>query len=83
MSEKPPKYYIGKNGYVAEQVIYGFSCSWNVGNSVTYLLRAGKKTEKGMTDLEKHLEDLEKAIDHIEYEIKWLKKDFELKKKKK
>tara|TARA_R100000935_G_C2825153_1_gene161855 strand:- start:1236 stop:1472 length:237 start_codon:yes stop_codon:yes gene_type:complete len=73
MIRTTPDYYVGKNGYVAEQVVYGFNCTWNVGNAVTYLLRAGKKTEKGMTDLEKHLEDLEKAIHHLQYEIKNLK----------
>ena len=74
-----PNYYIGKNGYEAEQVVYGFSCSYNVGNAVTYLLRAGKKKEEGMSIEQKHIEDLEKAIHHLQYEIKNLKKEKKIK----
>lgn len=70
-----PDYYNGKNGYEASQVIYGFSCSYNVGNSVTYLLRAGKKKDAGLSDMAKHIEDLEKAIHHLQIEIKQLQID--------
>tara|TARA_R110002012_G_scaffold310425_1_gene518640 strand:- start:4212 stop:4424 length:213 start_codon:yes stop_codon:yes gene_type:complete len=70
---------VGKNGYLAEQVVYGFSCSYNVGNAVTYLLRCGKKKEEGMSIVEKHIEDIEKAIHHLQYEIKNLKNENKIK----
>tara|TARA_Y100001937_G_C7009022_1_gene280065 strand:+ start:153 stop:479 length:327 start_codon:yes stop_codon:yes gene_type:complete len=77
---KTPNYYIGKNEYEAIEVIYGFSCSFNVGNAVTYLLRAGKKGEEGMTQLAKHIEDIEKAIHHLQKEINFLHIDDLMKK---
>lgn len=66
---KIPNYYIGNNGYEARKVVSGFDLSYNVGTATTYLLRAGKKKEKGMTDNNKHIEDLQKAINHLEFEI--------------
>jgi hypothetical protein len=67
---KIPNYYIGSvYGYEARRVIEDWNLSYNVGNAVTYLLRAGKKKEKGMTDKEKHIDDLKKAINHLEFEI--------------
>lgn len=68
-----PNYYIGNNGYEARKVVSGFDLSYNVGTAVTYLLRAGKKTEQGMSNNDKHIEDLQKAINHLEFEIEKLK----------
>ena len=68
-----PDYYIGSTYmYEARKVIEDWCLSYNVGTAVTYLLRAGKKKEEGMTDKQKHLDDLKKAINHIEFEIEKL-----------
>ena len=68
-----PNYYLGNNGYEARKVVSGFDLSYNVGTATTYLLRAGKKKEEGMSDTDKHIEDLQKAINHLEFEIERLK----------
>jgi hypothetical protein len=74
VDNKIPNYYIGKyHGYEARKVIEDFDLSYNIGTSTTYLLRAGKKKEQGMTDTEKHIEDLQKAKNHIDFEIERLK----------
>ena len=44
--------------------------NFNIGNSITYLWRAGLKSEEGMEDTDKQLEDLSKAIWYINDEIK-------------
>lgn len=36
-----------------------------LGNAVKYILRAGHKSEEGMSDTQKEVEDLEKAIFYI------------------
>ena len=75
MKNKIPDYYIGKNyKYEARKVIADWELSYNVGNSVTYLLRCGKKTEAGMNNLDKHIEDIKKAIHHLEFELEELEK---------
>lgn len=43
-----------------------------IGNAVKYLLRAGHKSEEGMTDKEKTIEDLKKAVWYINDKIKTL-----------
>lgn len=48
--------------------------SFNRGNAVKYLLRAGYKAEKGYSKENKTIEDLKKAIWYIEDEIKTLEK---------
>ena len=68
-----PDYYIGSNGYEARKVVSGFDLSYNVGTAVTYLLRAGKKKEEGMSDNDKHIEDIEKAMNHLRFELEKLK----------
>ena len=45
---------------------------FDTGNAVKYLLRAGYKTEEGMTDKEKTIEDLKKAIFYINDRIKYI-----------
>ncbi len=56
-----PHYYV-RNDIEAAKVIEAFELTWNVGNAVAYLLRAGKKTPDP-------LEDLKKAYAHIGREI--------------
>jgi len=43
-----------------------------LGNAVKYIVRAGRKSEEGMTDHEKTIEDLKKAIQYIRFEIEHL-----------
>lgn len=43
---------------------------FDLGNAVKYILRAGRKSEEGYTDMQKMIEDLRKAIFYIEDEIK-------------
>lgn len=47
----------------------------NTGNAIKYLLRAGRKSEEGMTDTEKTIQDLKKAIWYINDKIKMLEAD--------
>ena len=43
---------------------------FDTGNAVKYLLRAGHKSEEGMTDKEKTIQDLKKAAWYINDRIK-------------
>ena len=43
-----------------------------LGNCIKYILRAGHKTEEGMSDKEKTIEDLKKAAWYLNDEIKRL-----------
>lgn len=45
---------------------------FDTGNAVKYLLRAGHKSEEGMTDQEKAIQDLKKAAWYINDRIKQL-----------
>lgn len=45
-----------------------------LGNAIKYILRAGHKTEEGLSDKEKTIEDLKKAIFYINDKIKTLEK---------
>ena len=73
LDSRVPEYYKGKNGYEARKVVDNFELSYNVGTCVTYLLRCGKKTEEGMSNIDKHIEDIQKGINHLEFEIERLK----------
>jgi hypothetical protein len=71
-----PDYYIGKHyKYEARKVCEDWDLSYNVGTATTYLLRCGKKSEKGMTNKEKHIEDLKKAINHLKFEVEKLENE--------
>ena len=48
---------------------------FDLGNAIKYILRAGKKSEKGYSDLDKTIEDLKKAIFYINDEIELLEKN--------
>jgi hypothetical protein len=43
-----------------------------LGNAVKYIVRAGHKSEEGMTEHDKTIEDLKKAIQYIQFEIEHL-----------
>lgn len=45
---------------------------FDTGNAVKYLLRAGHKSEEGITDREKTIQDLKKAVWYINDKIKQL-----------
>jgi len=71
-----PNYYIGSvYGYEARKVVEDWNLSYNVGTATTYLLRAGKKAEQGMSSKEKHIEDIKKAINHLNFEIEKLENE--------
>lgn len=55
-----PKHY-KSNGLECIEVIESFKLGFNLGNSVKYILRAGKKGDR--------LEDLRKAVWYLEREI--------------
>lgn len=46
--------------------------NFNLGNVIKYVLRAGHKSENGMTDSQKRIEDLKKAMFYLNDEIKIL-----------
>lgn len=48
--------------------------NFNLGNVIKYVLRAGHKTEEGMSTNEKRIEDLKKAIFYLNDEIKRIEK---------
>lgn len=43
--------------------------NFNLGNVIKYVLRAGKKSEEGISDIDKTIEDLQKAEFYIRDEI--------------
>ena len=70
MSERVnhPTHYGGENNpYETVKVIEAWGLTYNTGNAVKYISRAGKK------DPAKHIEDLEKAVWYISREIENLK----------
>lgn len=72
-NSKTPSYYIGTYfGYKAKDIIRDFELNYNIGTAVTYLLRAGKKSEEGLTQIEKLKEDLIKAKNHLDFELETL-----------
>ena len=64
-----PDYYKGDNNYTAREVCDNFNLSYHIATATTYLIRAGKKTEEGMSNDDKKIQDLKKAIHHLQFEI--------------
>ena len=62
---KTPKYYVGKYKKIeAFDVVLDFQeNNYNLGTAITYLLRAGNKSNNPMT------QDIQKAIAHLEKEL--------------
>ena len=56
-----PEHYQSNTNLEAIDVIEAFDLNFHRGNIVKYVLRAGRKTEKGYENKEKQLEDLNKA----------------------
>lgn len=49
--------------------------NFNLGNCIKYILRAGHKSEEGMSNKEKKIEDLKKAVFYLNDEIKLLENE--------
>lgn len=60
-----PSHYTDGRKYEPKDVIHDWKLSWNLGNAVKYIARAGRKGDA--------VEDLQKAIEYIKYEIEGLK----------
>ena len=56
-----PEHYQSNTNLEAIDAIEAFDLNFHRGNIVKYVLRAGKKTEKGYENKQKQLEDLNKA----------------------
>lgn len=65
-----PSHYALPNGLEALDIARYLD--FNLGNAVKYIVRAGKKTEEGISADDKKLEDLRKAIFYLNDEIKML-----------
>lgn len=59
-----PQHYQADNGIECIDVIRHYTC--NIANALKYLMRAGKKHEAGMDDVDKEIEDLKKALWYID-----------------
>jgi Protein of unknwon function (DUF3310) len=57
-----PQHYGGDTTYEVIKVIHAWNLNFNLGNTVKYIARSGKKTENP-------IEDLEKARFYLNYEI--------------
>lgn len=64
-----PAHYTEGRKYEPRKVIADWKLSFNLGNVVKYVSRAGRK------DPNKTIEDLKKAIQYIEYEIEELEEN--------
>jgi len=63
-----PSHYGGKkNPYEVIKIIRALALGFNLGNSLKYIARAGKKNP------DKYIEDLEKALWYLQDEIEYLK----------
>lgn len=56
-----PHYYCSKSGIEAIDIIEEFDLNFNLGNTIKYVVRAGKKEDK--------VKDLKKALWYLEREI--------------
>ena len=63
-----PDYYGGEdNPYEAIKIIEAYDLNFSLGNVIKYVLRAGKKSESA-------IEDLEKAAHYIQFQIDYLRR---------
>lgn len=70
-----PSHYALPNGLEALDIARYLD--FNLGNAVKYIVRAGKKTEEGISADDKKLEDLKKAVFYLNDEINMLKKQYD------
>jgi len=66
-----PKHYENGKDYDLIDVIKDYDLSFNLGNVIKYVCRAGKK--------ENEIKDLEKAVDYLEREIYYMEEDLQIK----
>lgn len=66
-----PEYYQNSKDYDLIDVIKDYDLSFNLGNVIKYVCRAGKK--------ENEIKDLEKAVDYLEREIYYMEEDLQIK----
>ena len=69
MENNIPKYYKGKNGYMAKDVAANFNLSYNLGSAMKYILRAGKKENNPAE------QDIIKSMNHLQFELDIIKDD--------
>ena len=62
-----PNYYTDESG--VECIDVARHKTFNVGNALKYLWRAGRKHEDGIDDVDKEIEDLQKAVFYLNDEI--------------
>jgi translation initiation factor 2B subunit (eIF-2B alpha/beta/delta family) len=63
-----PDYYGGEdNPYEAIKIIEAYDLNFSLGNVIKYVLRAGKKSDSA-------IEDLEKAARYIQFQIDYLRR---------
>ena len=63
-----PDYYGGEsNIYEAIKIIEAYDLNFSLGNVIKYVLRAGKKSDSA-------IEDLEKAARYIQFQIDYLRR---------
>lgn len=62
-----PNYYMDESG--VECIDVARHKTFNVGNALKYLWRAGRKHEDGIDDVDKEIEDLQKAVFYLNDEI--------------
>ena len=62
-----PNYYMDESG--VECIDVARHKTFNVGNALKYLWRAGRKHEDGIDDVDKEIEDLKKAVFYLNDEI--------------
>ena len=65
----PTHYGGGENPFEPIKIIEGLRLDFHIGNSIKYILRAGKKNP------EKEVEDLEKAIWYLKRKIEFIKNE--------
>lgn len=68
-----PDHYKSIDGYEVIDIIEYFELNFARGNSIKYILRAGRKEEEGYDILDKEIEDIGKAIWYLQREVARLK----------
>lgn len=58
-------YYDSEKGYDVIDLVKHYDLNFNMGNVLKYIVRAGKKTELPIADLEKAAEYIKREIEHL------------------
>lgn len=73
--DHPAHYGGAENPYEAIKIIEAWGLNFNIGNTVKYILRAGKKLNKIEDYGKSRIEDLRKAAWYLNREIERMKKE--------